>query len=269
MQKASSILRSNADRAVAYFAAHFEPQVAFARKLPNVVESVIKQSKAPHWGATTDNKYIIRETNKKFFYLFDHQVFFCQTLGLGPWIAYTENHFEAMSTTFNKMDVTRIKRLGFMVSIHLPLEMSHAEMCDLMFGSYLVDREKLSPIYGKLDDLWLQFHGYYRGIRSQTTIAPQTVDQSRKTFLGTPHLEAFVEPKFLDTCIKEHYERVSTESLNLVIEMSKEDVPISSVRSFLSDSLEGAESIAAGTVRKIKGLKTEEETDGDPRESGE
>ena len=29
----------------------------------------MKHVKAPHWAATGDNKYLIRETDKKFFYL--------------------------------------------------------------------------------------------------------------------------------------------------------------------------------------------------------
>lgn len=253
-QRSTSVLRLYADHAVTHFAASFEPQIAYAKKLPGLAEAVLKRSKAPHWSATSE-KYLIRETNKKFFYHFDHQVFLCQTLGLDPWLANFDDHIDVMSLAFNKMEVTRIKRLGFQITIHLPLEMSHPEMCDLLFGSYLVDRAGLSAIYGRMEDLLLQLHGSYKGIKSQTTIAPQTVEQSRRTFLSTGNLEAFVEPKFLDTCIKEHYERISKECLSLVIDMSKGDTAVSVFRSTLKDSLEGAQEIADGTVLRIKGLK--------------
>ena len=253
-QKTTSVLRLHANRAVTYFSAHFEPQVAYAKKLPNIVEAVLKRSNAPHWQSTAE-KYLVRETNKKFFYHFDHQVFYCQTLGLDPWIANFDDHVDVMSIAFNKMDVTRIKRLGFQITIQLPLEMSHSEICDLIFGSYLVDREELTAIYGQLDDTLIQLHGSYKGIKSQTTIAPQTVEQSRRTFLSNGNLEAFVEPKYLDLCIKEHYERISNECLSLVIEMSKENVAVNAFRSTLEDSFEGAQKIADGTVLKLKGLK--------------
>lgn len=252
-EKTTSVLRLHADHAVTIFSAHCEPQIAYARKLPNIVEAVLKRNKAPHW-ASTAQQYTIRETNKKFFYHFDHQVFFCQTLGLDPWVANLDDHIDVMSLAFSKMDVTRIKRLGFQVTIQLPLEMSHSEMCDLMFGSYLVGHEELSATYGKMDDVLLQLYGSYKGIKSQTTIAPQTVEQSRKTFLATPNLDAFVEPKYLDTCIKEHYDRISKECLSLAIDMSKEDVAVSALRKTLQDSFEGAEKIADGTVLRIKGL---------------
>jgi hypothetical protein len=253
-QKIPSILRSHADHAVTFFAAHFNPQIAYVKKLPNIAEAVLKKSKAPHWASTAE-KYLIRETNKKYFYHFDHQVFYCQTLGLDPWIANLDDHIEIMSTAFSKMDVTRIKRLGFQVSIQLPLEMSHSELCDLVFGSYLIDREELSSTYGKIDDLLIQLHGNYKGIKTQTSIIPQTIEQSQKSFLATGNLEVFVEPKFIDTCIKEHYERISKDCLSLIIEMIKEDVPVSALRSSLDHSLEGAEKIADGTVLRINGLK--------------
>jgi hypothetical protein len=266
-QKTPSTLRSHADHAVAFFVAHFDPQIAYAKKLPNIVEAALKKSKAPHWESTAE-RYRIRDTNKKYLYHFDHQLFYCQTLGLDPWIANLDDHIEIMSTAFSKMDVTRIKRLSFQVSIQLPLEMSHSELCDLMFGSYLVDREELSTTYGKIDDVLLHLYGNYKGIKTQTTIAPQTVEQSRKSFLSAGNLDAFVEPKFIDTCIKEHYERISKDCLSLIIEMIKEDVPVSALRSSLDHSFEGAEKIADGTVLRIKGLKPKGQvTHGDAREA--
>lgn len=141
-QKVTSLLRSHAGRAMAVFSANIEPQIAYAKKLPNIAESIMKQIKAPHW-QVGDNRYVIRETNKKFFYYLDAQCFRCQTLGLDPWIASLNGHVEAVSLAVKRMDVTRIQRIGFMVGVHLPLEMSHSEMCDLMFGSYLVEREEL------------------------------------------------------------------------------------------------------------------------------
>lgn len=258
-QNAPSLLRSHADRAVTVFWAQFDPQIAYVKKLSNVVEAVLKKSKATHWASTAE-KYLIRETNKKFLYVFDHQIFYCQTLGLDPWIAHLDDHIEVMLTAFSKMEVTRVKKLVFQVIIQLPLEMSHSELCDLVFRSYLVDREELTAIHGKMDDVLLQLHGNYKGIRSQTILAPQTIEQSRMSFLSTGNLELFVEPKFIDTCVKEHYERISIDCLHLRLEMVKEDVAISALRSSLDDSFEGVEKITDGTVMRIKGLKAKGQT---------
>jgi hypothetical protein len=249
-----SLLRSKSEHAMTRFSAQFEAQIGYAKKLPNVVESVQKRIKAPHWTSTAE-KYIVRETHKKFFYVFDNQIFYCQTLGLGPWIANLDDHLEVMSIVFNKMEVTRIKRLELQISAQLPLGMSHSEMCDLVFGSYIVDREELTSTYGKLDDVLLVLHGYHKGIRSQTTIAPQTTEQSKKTFWSIGNLDAFVEPRLIDTCVKEHFDLISQDCLYLSMEMIKEDAPVSNVRSLLHDSLEGAEKIAEETVLRLKGLK--------------
>jgi hypothetical protein len=216
-----SILRKNADRSVLLFAANLEPQIAYVKKVPNAVESVMKHIRFPHWGLTPDHKYVLRETNKSFLYILDHQVFHCQTLGLDPWTEYLESHFEAMSITFNKLEATRIKRLTLAITSQIALEMLHREMCDLLFGSYLVERDTLAPIYGKLNDVLLQLHGNYKDLSTRIIICPQTAEQSRQTFLTATNLDAFVEPKYLDCRIKEHYERVWEDSLNLSIEISK------------------------------------------------
>jgi hypothetical protein len=264
IQHPPSLLRFRGDFATLSFAAAFDPQIAFAKKLPNVVEAVMKLVKAPNWGVTADHKYVIRETQKKYFYLFDNQVFFCHTLGLSPWLSNVDVHIESMSIALNKMDVTKIKRFGLEIRVQLPLEMSHSEMCDLMFGSYLLDRDDLSSTYGRIDDLLLQLHGHYKDVKSRTIIAPQTVEQSKFSFLGGPNLELFLESKFTDTCVKEHSERISKECLHLNIDMFKENAPVSKLSSFLRDAFDGAEIIVEGTVRRIKALKTKElESHGD------
>ena len=81
-----------------------------------------------------------------------------------------------------------------------------------------------------------------------------------QAFLATPNLDAFVEPKLLDTCVKDHYELgVSRDCLNLSIELVKDDVPVNAIRSFVERSLQGAEEIAEGTVLRIRALKRETE----------
>lgn len=170
-------------------------------------------------------------------------------------LAELDDHVAVMTLALNKMDVTRTKRPGLQVTVQLPLDMTHAEMVDLLFGSYLVDRAGLSQVHGSMNDALIQLHGTCGDIKTQTTIAPQTIEQSRRTFLATGDLDAFVEPKYLDTCVKEHYDRISRDCLSLVIDMSKDDVAVGDLRSTLQSGLEGAEKIADGTVLRIKGLK--------------
>lgn len=80
--KTNSVLRSYADHAVTFVGAHFEPQITFAKKLPNVAEAVLKRCNAPHWTSSGD-RYTIRETNKKYLYHIDHHVFLTD-VGAGP-----------------------------------------------------------------------------------------------------------------------------------------------------------------------------------------
>lgn len=72
------------------------------------------------------------------------------------------------------------------------------------------------------------------------------------------NLDLFVDPKFLDPCIKEQHDRVSHDSLYVAVDLSQENTAVSNIRSFVEQSLEGAEKIVEGTVRRIRAFKTKE-----------
>jgi len=257
-QEKQSLLRKNGFRTVVQMIAQFEPQVTFSKKLPNVAESVLKRVKTKHWQSSNSQQYLIREISKQFIYHFDFQLFYCQTLGLAPWVDNFSEHAENFSIAFNKMDVSRLKSLTLKITIQLDLLMSHAEICDLVCKGYLLDNADLKAMYGVLDDIFFQIYGKRGGMKSQTTIAPQNADQARGTFLAIGNHEAFVEPKFVDTRVNEHLKLVSTDSLAVVVEMSKQDIAVASFREFLEDALEEAERIVEGTVLRIRALKPKE-----------
>jgi len=253
------VLSKHAETGLVFFLAHFEPQITYARKLPRVVEAVQKELKAPHWQSSAE-RYIIRETQKKFFYHFDHQLFGCQTLGVDPWLSHFPKHMEMLGTAFNRMEVPRLRAISLRFVLQLPLGMSHPEMCEILLDSYFADRAALELVHGKLDDALVQIEGVHKEIRSSTVIVPQTAKQSQDSFLKNANLELFVEPKYIDPCIREFHERISVESLQLTIELTKADVPTSDLSRVLETGIQWAERIADGTVRRFAGLhaRTEE-----------
>ena len=246
--KGPRLLRSHSNRAIAIVLANFEPQISFLKRIPNAAEAVMKRIKAPHWGMSPDNRFLIRETTKKFIYVIDFQSFFCQTLGLDPWIENIDDHIESMSIAFNKMDVTRLKSVAFVVAAWIPLGMSHAEICDLVFGSLMVNRSELASTYGNLGDVLLQLHGTLNGFQTRTIIAPQTVEQAGAAFLATNHLDSLLEPRLLDTSVKDFHDQISHECLFMSIELKSTDFPVSSIGTFVRDAMEAAERIAEETV---------------------
>ena len=241
--------------------AQFEPQIGFAKKLPNIAEALLRRIKTPHWQSTGPS-YLIRATENRYIYHFDFQLFFCQTLGLDPWINNLSNHKEAFSLALNKMDVTRLKYLNFKITTQLPLQMLHLEMCDLVSASYLLNLDGLKSIHGELDDILLQIHGKRNGMNSQTVIAPQTSEQAQKAFIGIGNLDSFVEPKFVDTKVNDHLKKISVDCLTLIVDISKHNAPVGDLSNFFDESLEEAEKIVEGTVLRVKGLKPKG-TDGD------
>jgi hypothetical protein len=252
--KAQGLLRKNANRSVVQVVAQFEPQITFAKKLPNVAESVLKKIKTIHWNSTITS-VLIRATDKRYIYHFDFQTFYCQTLGLGPWIDNLPEHAEIFSNALNKMDVSKLRTASFKVTTQIDMLMSHRELSELIIESYLQDISGLKSTHGIMDDILIHLYGNQNGMKSQTTIAPQNADQAKTSFLAIGNHDAFVEPKYIDTKVSDHIRNISVDCLAIVVEMSKKDVGVASLREFLDDSLKEVERIMEGTVLRIKGLK--------------
>ena len=253
------MLKENANRSVCYCTIDFKPRVDFARRLVDLASEVERKINTDIWHATAE-KYVFRVLDEQYLYVFEDRRIFCQCLGLSGWADHLDQHMAIIETGLKALGVDRIRRAGFLVQSWFHLGMTHAEICDLMYGSFLPSISELTPIFGKPEDLLFQVHGSDKGIKARTTLAPQTSEQAVETFMRTANLEAFLQNKFLDTRVKDFHDSLATDNLFVELDFHLQDFPAHSLGSFVRDSLERAEAISEASIFRLKSLRPRKES---------
>jgi hypothetical protein len=247
------MLKNHPQRAVAIFAVEFEPIVDFA-KVTSAAEVLHKRMKTPHWAVTTGS-YAFRDMTHRHLAVVDFRRVSVQMLGLETWQKELADFASQVTLILQKLGISRLKRIGFLTRTFLSLGMSHREMADLMFGSYLALAQDFQEICGKPDDVLVQLHGEEGNMKLQLVVAPMTEDQAGKSFLSTENLEAFVEPKLIDTGVKDFKDRIATDCFFVQVDLFRTDVADSEVPLFLRQSFDGADRITEAAVQKLKSLR--------------
>jgi hypothetical protein len=248
------MLKANPDRVCTFFAADFEAAVGMELKVPKAAEALQSRLKAAHWGIAP-GKYLLRDTARRLIAGVDfHRVFF-QTLGLDPWQKGIDEHGTVIKQSLQELGVSRLKRIGFMTQTYLSLGMSHKEMVDLMFGSFFAPSNDLKEILGQPEDCLAQLHGERDKIKFQLIVAPMTTEQCVQNFMQLTNLEAYVEPKLLDTGVKDFKDRLAADCFYVNLDLSRNDAVLSDVTLFLKQSLDLADKITDGAVQKLKSLR--------------
>ena len=247
------MLKTHPERVIATFAVDFEPIVEFD-KVGSAAEIVLRRLKTPHWGAATGS-YVFRDTAHRRIVVVDFRRVFVQTLGLEIWQQDLADFASDMRLVLQKLGISRLKRIGFASQVFLSLGMSHREMADLMFGSYLAPVPDLQEVCGKPNDVFVQLHGEQGNMKIQLNLAPMTEEQAATTFLSINNLEAFVEPKLIDSGVKDFKERIATDCFFVHVDLSRADAADSDVPHFLRQSLDAADKITDAAVQKLKSLR--------------
>ncbi len=248
------MLKANADRVWTFFAADFEPLVGFEAKLAGAAEAMQSRLKAPHWGYAP-GRYVLRDTVQRLLAIVDFRRVFFQSLGLGVWQKNLDEYAEVIKVGLQKLGVQQLKRIGFQATANLAIGMSHKEMAELMFGSYIRPARELQDVASNFDDVLLQLYGEEKGIKFQLTVAPMTQEQAVATFMATGNLEVFLEPKLVDAGVKEFKDRIATDCFHVSLDLSRSDVAQAEIPIFLRQSLDLADTMSAAAIQKLKSLR--------------
>ena len=248
------MLEENSERICTVFVADYEPEIGFATKLSDAAEAVQAKFAAPHWACGAGG-YLLRKPKDRLLFNLDFRRVFCQTLGLEIWKKGHDDYGSLVRIVLEKVGVKSLKRVSFKISAYLLLGMSHAEMTDLFFGSFLLPAKELEIVCGKPDDAYVLLHGRQKNMKLHLTVNPMTVEQAAQQFMATPNLEHFLEPQFLDTGVKEFKDRLAAPCLFLDVDLFRNDCPVTDLPFFIKDSLEGAQQICEQAVLRLKSLK--------------
>jgi hypothetical protein len=259
------MLKNHPERVCVNFGLDFEAQVGYARRLSEAVEAVQGRFASKYWACTTE-RYFLREPTKRFFLSIEFARLGFMGLGLGAWMSGLNDFVSLYQMALEKMGVQKLKRMGFKTQAFIPVDMKHNEISDLMFGSFLVDPKELETICGKPDDVLVQLHGSYKGLKTQTVIAPVTAEQAATAFMANPNLELLLEPKLYDTGLKDFRDRIAMDCLIVDNDLSQTDVTPDAIQSFARDSLDVADKITEAAVYRLMRRQTKKGgKNGNPR----
>ena len=156
------MLRVQPTRIVVHFALNFEPQPGFVRSLSEAFEVTHGRMNVKNWAYSTE-RYVMRDFEQNMLVAFEYNRIGFLSLGLNQWEARRSEIISIAARAMEIMKIPIIKRMGFKTSAYLDLEMNHAEICDLMFGSFLQEKKRFEAICRKPDDAFLQVHGTAMG----------------------------------------------------------------------------------------------------------
>lgn len=117
------MLKQHSDRVATYFAADFQPQLSFVRKLPEVAEKLVGSLKWKDW-IIAPNRILLIEKAKGILFHIDHRRLAWQTLGFDNWRDGLNDFVNVTLEALRIFEVTGLNRIGFKVHAFLPLELS-------------------------------------------------------------------------------------------------------------------------------------------------
>lgn len=246
------ILRENGNRACATFVADYEPQIDFQARLPAAAEACRKTLDVKHWAIS--GAVLLRDVEKRVLLTIDHRRVGLQFLGMAPLQADVRGYSAIARLALDKMAVRKLSRLGMKIQLYLSLKMSHEELVKLMFGTFFAPAQGLESLCGTIDDGLVQLNGTRSGMKLILWVIPVTAEQATNWFMGFPNLEHFLEPKLLDTAVKEFKDRIAEDGVLLDIDLSRTAADAEDVPYFYSNALLECEAIADGVTRILKAL---------------
>jgi hypothetical protein len=238
-----------------FFAADYQPEVGFMKRLPDAAEILRAALKTQNWGTTAASGYFVRDLTKRLFFTIDLQRLGGQAIGVQAWESSLNDYASAFRHILEQLGVKTLKRIGFRVQTFVPTGMSHAEMVDLSYGSFLAPAQELKDICGKPEDALAQLHGAFEDMKLQLIIAPMNSEHVNLQIGAVPNLEHFLESRFFDSGLKEFRERVMSDCLFIDIDLSRQNYNYADVLVFMRESFRAADTVATLAIERLKSLR--------------
>ena len=162
-----AMLSKYATRSLTFFAVEFEP--LWGLSLGQAVEEV-RNVYHPPLIAQSANSFALRWPEDRGVLVISNNRVQVQTLGLNKWEDRAEDWVAMVISVLNALKVEKAAWAGFRVIAYIPLEMSHAEMSRLMFGSFLMPVEEFQQVFDDPDDPVVQIKGKRGSLECQVVV---------------------------------------------------------------------------------------------------
>lgn len=250
-----AMLKQHSDRVATYFAADFQPQVSFVRKLPEVAEKLAGSLRWKDW-SIAPNRILLIERAKGILFHMDHRRLAWQTLGLDKWRDGLNDFVSATLDALRIFQVTELNRIGFKVHAFLPLELSQLELTDLCFDSFYVAANELSDIIGKPYDCAVRLFGEKSNQKFELQLLPMNIAQASESFrVSFPNIDKLVENPLADNVVRDFHSKISqADCLGFEFDAFQEGRLSADICGFVADALKLAEESCDACIARMKSL---------------
>ena len=251
------MLQDHSNRICTYFAVDFEPHLG--TRVGNAAQKIYERLSPQEVAASTPLRYAFCWPSERWILMFNVRRIAWQSLGLAQWSENLDKHVDTIRVALETIGVRTFKRIGFKVTAYLPMQMSHHELCNLMFGSFLASSDELEKVFGQGADPLLHVEGEREGFKYSLFVSPMNPEQIANNFRQNKNLEHFLTDKFLDTAVKDFQERItSADCLFFDIDLFQNNLSAERLNQFVSESLKQAERTADVCVRCLRSQPIEE-----------
>ncbi len=240
------------DYVCGYLAVDFARDFAIYAKLADAAARLRDQLDIDD-GAQFDRGYVLRDYAHTRLISITAQRLSIASLGFATW-DNPEPTGRAVQAAVEALGVTTIKRVGFQTNAHLVLNMSHAELTNLVEACYLVPETAFAHLCGTPDNVLIHLYGNYGQTKTRLGIVPQTAVQAYSTF-RTVNAQIIDALQFGDAtanaAIAQFGSRISQDLLFLELDQYRQDILRDAIPAFLNDAIGAAERITGDVVSQM------------------
>jgi hypothetical protein len=176
-------------------------------------------------------------------------------LTLKPWQDAATAVAEAASAILSTLGVTELLRINFRGTGFLDLGMSHEEMVDQLFGSYLPERAQFAGLGTKLYDQIVGLWGERDGRRFRLQLTPQKGEDVVTTFKNIPNLGAFTDDRLAETQVQDAAFAVgSGPAMNVDAEVFAEKASVTQAPVFARDGLKWVDDLTSDAMDLFRSI---------------
>lgn len=232
----------------------FTPQIDFATRLAESAKQCYTTVGSKHWNVT-QNSFTLRQTEgDRYLFLADFRRVVCHTFGWRAWKAKREAFDSATSYMLEKFDAAKVKMVT-KTTFFAQLGMTHSEIVDLMFDSFLPERGVVETLYS-MPSYDAAVHYYFNGPGSSKVrigLFPCT-PQDAESHLNTQPVDLFSATKY-DAELAAWLENLKRDSLMIDIEHTFEELDRNAVAAERMRAISALQDATVASVGKLRGTR--------------
>jgi hypothetical protein len=239
ISKLKNMATSYDERSLAFFGVEFPPDLGL--RLPDLATKLHESLKPDNVAFRAGQIYTFQWQSIDQIFIINHNKIAWHSLGLKAWRDRLPACSDAVALALDTLGVTTLKRIGFKLVAFRPQAMSHAELGDLFFDSFVGSRDRWTQVIDRPNDPMIQMSGERDSFKVVLHVSAMNCEQAQASFIAMPGLDAFDYPRLASSRIERFYDRLGEGAFLWVdVDLFHEQSAASEAREFIEKSLSAA-----------------------------